>query len=252
MSRDIENNGDIENNYKQSKKKRIHMQSEVHGGSKAIWPTPVRSCVATDKAAQRRRRFIMTGGGWLAFLRMRYSERRHLLHALATMPRALQVRIAFVVGGCTLLLVLLSHWNNLLNHRIVLAALVGCCVSLVLVAVYLKFEHYRVQRQRSTAAEKFAAPETQAAGTQPIAAGVPGAHLGFSLRALTRHTQVQQPAHFITSQEAVPPAATSPRVRVLETVDLSSVNVPHFIDTTSFKALAASALKHIDTGGHQV
>jgi hypothetical protein len=251
VSRDIENNTDIENNYKQSKKKRILMQNEVHGGSKAIWPTPVRSCVATDKAAQRRRLFIMTGGGWLALLRMRCSVLRHLLHALATMPRALQVRVAFIVGGCTLLLVLLFHWDSLLNHRIVFAAFAGCCVLFVLVAAYLKFDHQRVQRQRPTAIEKFAVPETQAAVTQSIAAGVPGAHLGFSLRALTRNTQVQQPTQFITSQEAATPAAAPPLVRVLETVDLSSVNVPHFIDTTSFKALAASALKHIDTSGHQ-
>lgn len=252
---------DTEKNKRQSKKNTIYMQKEVYGGSKALWPTQVRRCVATGKAAQRRRMFIMTGSEWVSFLTMRHLSWRTLPHsvqALVAAPRAMQVRFALMTCGCALTIALLYNWGVLLGHRIIFAGLVAVCILFALIVV----EHRHVGKPELTA---LAEPEPAAVVTLADAVrssmhplvGVPGAHLGISLRALTRRTQItSQPAMPVLSlQETVLPEIALPvsapqLVRVLETVDLSTVNVPHFMDTTSFRAMASSTLKGMDNSEH--
>ena len=258
---------DTEKNKRQFKKNTIYMQKEVYGGSKALWPTQARRCVATGKAAQRRRMFIMTGSEWVSFLTMHHLSWRtlpHSIQALVSAPRTMQVRFALMTCGCALMIALLYNWGVLLGHRIIFAGLVAVCILLALIIVYLKYEHRHAGKPELTA---FAEPEPVTVVTLADAVrssmhplvGVPGAHLGISLRALTCRTQAQ-----ITSQPAMPalslqetalpeialPVSAPQLVRVLETVDLSTVNVPHFMDTTSFRAMASSTLKGMDNPEH--
>ncbi|GCE25966.1 hypothetical protein KDA_14500 [Dictyobacter alpinus] len=190
------------------------------GASKAIWPTSVQHCVHTGQVAQQRRRVIMTGINWIDTLGLFRLQGVYILSKYITLSRMLQSGIVFTVIGVAFILTAIYDWAMLLNHWITFVLFAALCVVTTAVVDYI-----RTGRKPQ---HKASQPFMQAPNSS--FAGIPISRLGQPLRLMNTgssipQTQVPGLFHFPDT-----PMPATPLVRVLETIDLSSTNVKHFLD----------------------
>lgn len=231
-----------------------NMQKNFYaGGSKAVWPAQARRCVETDKAAQRRRFVIMTGIGCsdpVSGVRMILRYGIHGMHngmlALRSTRRAMRMSIALTACEIAFIMAALYNWGILLGHWLVFALFSALCVLITLITAYLWFEHRHSQEHTKSLHPTLSSALMQRSISMSTSA-LPGEHLGHALRVMAQQTPAKTPvvsSSMISFPETPVPA--TPLIRVLETVDLSTANVPHFLDTTSFRALASSPRTDVD------
>lgn len=193
--------------------------------SKALWPRLERHCVPTGKAAQGRRVVIM-GGIW-GFYHL-YRWRTYLWFGLSKHFNARQgrwVSMGLTIWGMICVLSALFDKNLMLNHWFVFILLAALCAFIVLNVVFARY-----RRQVALACQYAESSPFTVPGTSP--GHVPSSKMGsfaasFSRRSIPR---TQLPFLFAFPDTPMPVPAT-PLIRVLETIDLSSANVPHFLDT---------------------
>lgn len=244
------------------KQEQKSMQKNFYArGSKAVWPAQSRRCVATGKAAQRRRFVIMAGigcrdtvGSMNMILRHGMHGIYHGVNTLRSTPRAMQISIALTACGIAFIVAALYNWGILLGHWLIFALFAALCVLITLIAAYLWFEyrHNQHSQQQSEEHEEALSSVTMHRSIALSTPTLPGQQLGHTLRVMARQTPAKTPI-VSSSTLSFPetPVPATPLIRVLETVDLSTVNAPHFIDTTSFRALASSPRTEVEVVTHK-
>lgn len=203
----------------------IGQHQHLHGASRAIWPISARRCVHTDRVAQRRRVCIMTGIGWVHTLEDWRMRNAQLAAQHLTFNRITQISLVFLALGSAFVLSAIYDWGMLLNHWVTFVLFALLCILTTLGIGYLRTG----SKQEQQDLQMFNRP-----GISSFA-GIPKSQMGQSVQSLSSLEsgptipQTQAPGIFTFPDTPMPIPAT-PLVRVLETIDLSSTNVKHFLD----------------------
>lgn len=170
--------------------------------SSAVWPRSLRKIVATGKAAQRRRDWIMQGRWWVI-----------LADALAMRMLLILTTLLVVISSLLVALLGLQFWYLLLFPLLLFA-------SLIIVPQFLAS---RVPQEGSPPSlANFAQEFKSSTGVLSLYAQELRSHPG--VLAVKGHTGT------LTRESPVTPVpADPPLVRVLETYDLRSTAVKHFL-----------------------
>ncbi|GCF07414.1 hypothetical protein KDI_09780 [Dictyobacter arantiisoli] len=219
----------------------------LSGASKAIWPTDMRCCVHTNLAAQQRRLFIMKSCRWIATLGVWRLYSRQLFARYLSLQRIIQVSFALLIIGTAFVLATLYDGGIVLHHWLTILLLVILAALMAVIIRHLWSDSKREQVERQHILQP---------GPTSFA-GIPVSHLGQVARSIyisqtaTRAVsatqeleqsfvpQTQIPATFPFPETPMPVPAT-PLIRVLETIDLSSTNIKHFLDTKPHASLTIS------------
>ncbi len=183
---------------------RGRQESSIDGGhgnrvSSAVWPLSVRKIVATGKAAQRRRDWIMQGRWWVV-----------LAGALVMRGLFIAAMVLVVVTSLLVALLGLSFWYLLLLPLVFFASLL----------VAPAFIARRVPAQAvSPTLATFAQECKSSAGIFSLAAQ----NLKYQSHLLSR------PGILEDESPSTPMPVEPPLVRVLETYDLRATHVEHFL-----------------------
>jgi hypothetical protein len=188
------------------------------GVSHAFWPLEARRCLATGKHAQRRRLIILEEINWLRKNRktqnrqgrtLRETFRIYLLYSA--------LGISFLMTGVLLALFMLHPWPVTMVLVLFWLATIALTVRLWYVCLQMTLVARHAATYKARHATKLA---TKRGGqqhfptitkTQPIATTLPP-------------VPVTRPLFPTT------PMPSTPLVRVLETIDLSTTNIEHFLD----------------------
>lgn len=172
-------------------KKLQFLVQQASAVSHALWPANVRKGVATGKSAQRRRFMIINASWWTEFL--------HVAQVL--LPLAL-VFISMVVGGAMVAALVLSFWY-LLMIPLAVALMIMMMIFVVAYRI-LKIDWRRslllLWRFRGQEAPDF--PDRD---------------------------ETETPFPMLSTSPETPMPESNPFVRILETYDLSSSDVEHFL-----------------------
>lgn len=193
------------------------------GVSHAFWPLEVRRCLATGKHAQRRRLIILKEVSWLRKNRQpQNAQRRTLRAAFRIYLLYSALGISFLMTGVLLALFMLRPWPVTMLLVLFWLATIALtirlwyvCLQMTLVAKHAMT--YKTKHSTKPAAERVGVKhETQQnfptiAKTRPVVAPLPPVPLTRPLFPAT-------------------PMPSTPLVRVLETIDLSSTDIEHFLD----------------------
>lgn len=193
------------------------------GASKAIWPASMQRCVHTNQAAQQRRRVIMTGINWIDTLGLLHIHAMYVVARYMTLSRIVQSGIVFTVIGVAFVLTAIYDWVMLLHHWMTFVLFAALCVATTAVVDYIRTER---KQQPQHAPQRFMHVANSSF------AGIPISQISQSLQATNigqSIPQTQAPGFFSFPETPMPIPAT-PLIRVLETIDLSSTNVKHFLD----------------------
>jgi hypothetical protein len=176
----------------ESKKFQAHVfRQRSRSVSKAVWPADLPRSLATGKAAQRRRAFILNGK-WGALLTKKSAQAGVLLPVSV---------LSMCVGGAIVAALFWHLWYILLIPAVILL------VSTLVVAPPLAEKVNDMLRS-------FAPPSARRKRR----------FSGFPSLATTRMMHAMQ-------RTPETPLPVAPLVRILETFDLSQSNVEHFMDT---------------------
>lgn len=212
---------------REPKKQRMRKRGlyQLHrGASKAIWPITAQHYVHTNRAAQQRRLIIMTGISWIDMLGLLRIQALYLVSRYLTFNRLMQGGFVFVCIGIAFVLSAIYDWAMLLTHWVTFVLFASLCVLTTAIIDYLRIEQKRSMRH--SVKPFMPAPKSSFAG-------IPASQPSQPLKALNHsqsHPQTQAPALFSFPDTPMP---ATPLVRVLETIDLSSTNVKHFLDIKS-------------------
>jgi hypothetical protein len=194
------------------------------GVSHAFWPLEVRHCLATGKHAQRRRLIILKEINWLRRNRpQQNNQKRTLRGAFRIYLLYSALGISFLMTGVLLALFMLRPWAVTMLLVLFWLATIALtvrlwyvCLQMTLVARHAsthKAEHSTKLATKHVAAKREILQQFPTiAKTRPIVASLPP-------------VPVTRPLFPAT------PMPSTPLVRVLETIDLSSTNIEHFLDT---------------------
>ncbi|WP_338253631.1 hypothetical protein [Dictyobacter halimunensis] len=213
---------------REPKKQRMRQSRlyQLHrGASKAIWPLTAQHYVHTNRAAQQRRLIIMTGINGLDMLGLLRIQALYVMSRYLTFNRLLQGAFVFVCIGIAFVLSAIYDWAMLLSHWVTFALFACLCVLTTAI-----FDYWRGEQKRSM--QQTIKPFMSSATSS--FAGIPASQPSQPLQALSRSQSLPQPqvSSLLNFPDTPMPPAT-PLVRVLETIDLSSTNVKHFLDVKS-------------------
>jgi hypothetical protein len=202
-----------------------YQEFSVHSGgvSHAFWPLEVRRCLATGKHAQRRRLIILKEINWLRKNRPQKNDQKRILRGTFRIYLLYSaLGISFLMTGVLLALFMLRPWAVTMLLVLFWLATIALtvrlwyvCLQMTLVARHAS--SYKAKRGTQPATKHIAAKREvrqhfpTIAKTRPITASLPP-------------VPVTRPLFPMT------PMPSTPLVRVLETIDLSSTNVEHFLD----------------------
>jgi hypothetical protein len=221
------------------KKKTLQLlQQQACSVSRALWPADVRHCLSTGKAAQSRRLLIMNGI-YLATIQVkrprrcaycqhtieyvRYVKIVHHVYSARSVPyrQAFYLSLAFALlaGGVSLALV--YHWS----------------LALLLVVVWLATAF--VTSQLLASDMHFLRRMGVILGLLVHAVSLRVAMQGRAILSFLHRRRRLKPARrplikgsrvFMPMQFPETPMPATPLIRVLETIDLSSTSVEHFLE----------------------
>lgn len=161
--------------------------------SRALWPSNIQHCIATSKAAQRRRIIVIKSWWWISSWHNHFTAKLLRWYTYIVTPVRQQLTTALITSGFMLAMYELYQWYAW--SPVVIICILTCAMLFLLPA----------KKQHTPTIPHTVLPPQNEESFQQI-------------------TQFEFP-------ETPVPAA--PLVRVMETIDLSSSNVEHFIHTTS-------------------
>lgn len=166
------------------------LRQHVSSVSRAAWPAHMQRCIATSRAAQQRRSLMIKKSGSKRYLRMLHVASFYTQYKPILFILHSYLIVALLTGSLVLGVYILYQWSALL-------ILLALCILTCVVTIQLLLD------DRST--------RTTSSGTSS------------SLR-----TEFPRQAAMPLDFPQTPMPAT-PLIRVLETIDLSTSNVEHFI-----------------------
>ncbi|GCE10158.1 hypothetical protein [Tengunoibacter tsumagoiensis] len=181
--------------------------------SQAYWPSAMRICANTDRASQWHRQLLLHGV-WcidtVTILQLRFI---HFWARRITLAHAARLIVVILAAAIVAVLFVLYSWSVLL----ILAVL---CMMTTLIILQLLFHDEWGEEALNTPMlsdhEALQAPEA----------------LLFSIPPLPSTQQGLDAAEAQFFPET--PMPTTPLIRVLETIDLSSTNIEHFLDSGKY------------------
>jgi len=214
------------------------LQQQACGVSRALWPVEVRHCISTGKAAQSRRLLIMNGI-YLATIQVKrprrcaycqhaieyvkYVKIVHHVYPAHSIPYkqafSLSLIFALLAGGVSLAFV--YHWS----------------LALLLVVVWLATAFVTSQLLASDMRllRRVCVLLGHLVRAMSLRMAIQGrAIISFlhrrTLKKTTRRPLIKGSRVFMPMQFPETPMPATPLIRVLETIDLSSTSVEHFLE----------------------
>jgi len=166
------------------------LRQHVSSVSRAAWPASIQHCVATSRAAQRRRSLMIKKSNSKKYFRFLHFASFYMQYKPILLKLYSHLLVALLTGSLVLGAYILYQWSTLL-------ILFALCIVTFLVTIQLLVEDRPSK-------------ESTANASQPPRTELP-----------------QQPPMALDFPETPMPA--TPLIRVLETIDLSTSNVEHFI-----------------------
>ena len=208
----------INKNSKGGRCNRRNAVLHASGVSHALWPTQMRRSPATGKMAQQRRLMVIKGTGW--FRKPRHLQNNQLIKKLVEFQSALPIyllyttlAISLLVVGVLLAMFVLHPWPITLLLVLVWTATIMLTIRLWYTCLYMTLA---AQHVRAEIKSQPIQPLPPIAKTHPLppAPTIPA----------TRPLPPSRPGFLAT------PVPSTPLIRILETIDLSSTNIEHFLD----------------------
>lgn len=184
-------------------------QRGLHRVSRAFWPNQIRKGVATDKAAQRRRDWIMQGRWWV------------ILSDVCSL-RPVRLLVTFLVVCSSLLVAVLG-----LAFWYVLVLPLALFATMMIVPMFLAS---RVPDMPAPPLSAFAQEFRSSAGFLSQYAHELKSSAGISVETVPE-MQAAERGNLGSDSPAtpMPPGLETPLIRVLKTYDLSQSQVKHFL-----------------------
>lgn len=197
------------------------LRTQSSSVSKALWPVSLQKRVLTNRSSQRRRQLIMHGFGWLmpsSLLAMLPPPRLldigiHLLRL-----RTIHITLALVAGCFVQFMCMFYNWSILL-------VLTAMCTTTTLIVIHLISAPLSATTTKASV-DRQIPPPAPPATTLPVSA--PSLLMQLEHSIPTSLPSSSLPSTLSAFPETPMPEA--PLVRVLETIDLSSSDVRHFLD----------------------
>jgi hypothetical protein len=161
--------------------------------SRAIWPSNIQHCIATSKAAQRRRVIVIKGWWWISSWHKHITAKLLRGYTYIVTPVRQQLTTALITSGMMLAMYGLYQWWAW--SPVVIICTLVCAILFLLLS------------------------EKQYTPTIPQTALPP------------QNEEFPQQITLFEFPET--PVPSTPLIRVMETIDLSSSDVEHFIQTTA-------------------
>lgn len=228
---------------REPKKQRMRQRRlyQLHrGASKAIWPITAQHYVHTNRTAQQRRFIIMTGLSWIDMLGLLRIQVLYLVSRYMTFNRLVQGSLVFVCIGAAFVLSAIYDWAMLRTHWLTFVLFACLCVLTTLIIDYLRSEQ---KRSMPHTIKPFVS-----SATSPFAA-IPTSQPGQPLKALSHSQSIPQTQVSALFNFPDTPMPATPLVRVLETIDLSSTNVKHFLDIKSQTTGSITKIRDVTAQG---
>jgi hypothetical protein len=206
-------------NSKGGRSNRRNAVLHASGVSHALWPSQMRRSPATAKIAQRRRLMLLKGTWW--FRKPRQLQNKQQVKKLVEFQSALPIyllyttlAISLLVVGVLLAMFVLHPWPITLLLVLVWTATIMLTIRLWYTCLYMTLAARRVRRETK---HQPIQPLPPIAKTHPLhpASTIP----------VTRPLPPSRPGFLAT------PIPSTPLIRILETIDLSSTNIEHFLDS---------------------
>jgi len=213
------------------------LQQQACSVSRALWPAEVRHCISTGKAAQSRRLLIMNGI-YLATIQVKRPRRcahcqraieyvqyvkivHHVYPAHSVLyKQAFYLSLAFALLAAGVSLTLVYHWSQAL--LLVVVWLATAFVTSQLLASDMRL----LRRVCATLRHLVHAVSLRVViQGQAIISFLHCRTLKQTKRPLIKGSRV-----FMSMQFPETPMPATPLIRVLETIDLSSTSVEHFLE----------------------
>lgn len=208
--------------------KALHMQKvtqkqHMNGVSNAFWPSHVRRGVHTNKVAQQRRMIILLGIECINTLKLWHIYCQYLVATYMSLQRLVQIICIGAILGMAMMLAVFYDWGVTLKHWLAFLLCIILCVFTTLMLVYAWLGH-RSTRKQQTLVLNISAPLVgiPASAIEQASSSSPASHG-------PRIPRTHMPTLYSFPETPMPMPAT-PLIRVLETIDLSSTNVKHFLD----------------------
>ncbi len=205
-------------------KQEVLQEQQMCGVSNAFWPADVRCRVHTNKVAQLRRICIMMAieciniwGLWKVYW-------QYLTSITMSLHRLVQIIFIGGILGMAVVMAAFYDWGVLLKHWFTFVLCVVLCIFVTLLILYAWLGNRRTRRDQPLVlnishSSLAGIPVSQMEQTPPSSLAGSGPSV----------PKTQLPTLFPFPETPVPVPAT-PLIRVLETIDLSSTNVKHFLD----------------------
>jgi hypothetical protein len=169
--------------------------------SQAVWPSHLQHCIATNRAAQRRRAIVMKGCWWLIswYNSCRNPKRSRLItkclccYTSIVKPIRQQLTTALITSVFLLCIYLLYQWY--VWSPVIIIGILFCTLLFLILAE---------KRHGSKVAQTLSNPQHEASTPQTT------------------------PFEFPET-----PVPATPLIRVMDTIDLSASDIEHFIRTTA-------------------
>jgi hypothetical protein len=168
--------------------------------SRAVWPANIQHCIATSKAAQRRRVIVMKGWWWISSWRNHVTAKLYHWYTYIIAPVRQQLTTTLITSGIILAMYELYQWYAW-SPAVIICILV-CAILFLLLS----------EKQHTPTIPHTTLPPQNEESIQRT------------------EESIQQITLFEFPETPVP---STPLIRVMETIDLSSSDVEHFIHTTS-------------------
>jgi hypothetical protein len=200
-------------------------QQHMNGVSNAFWPSNMRRGVHTNKVAQQRRIMIMLGIECINTLKLWHIYWQYLVSTYMSLQRLIQLVCIGVILGMAGMLAVFYDWGAMLKHWFAFLLCLLLCAFATLIIVYAWIGNKRTRKPQPLALKLSHASLAGIPAVQmkPAPSPLPTGNHGLNLP----HTQAPTLLPF---PETPMPMSATPLIRVLETIDLSSTNVKHFLD----------------------
>ncbi len=210
------------NKYKNQRDNRIYKRAISH----AVRPLNVVHCVSTSRMAQNRRTLLMARDT-LKNIVLACAHPRTLATSYPQLRRVVVLCLCILSAVALFFGVILFFWPTLLAYWPVLLSLALLCIVTTFAITWAILLGKPALAPHSPIAYAAAKPSLRAVAS-PTATYIPVSVLDFShpFSSLPPSQFSPVPAE-VNTPMPVPP---TPLVRVLETIDLSSTNVEHFLD----------------------
>ncbi|GCE18154.1 hypothetical protein KDK_19540 [Dictyobacter kobayashii] len=162
----------------------------------------------------------MTGINWIDTLGLLRIQALYLVSRYLTFNRLVQGGFVFCCIVIAFVITAIYDWAMLLNHWFTFVLFASLCVLTTAIIDYIRTGH---KQDTPQAARQFMPP------THSSLAGIPVSPPDSALNSSAAIPQTQVPVLFSFPDTPMPVPAT-PLVRVLETIDLSSTNIKHFLE----------------------